>query len=106
MRLFGRRLLSLLAQQPLPGRRHQEALAEAHLLGQQYGAEMAERGVTLKDTVEAFIFFRKTVLDSATSSAWGRILELADRVLVGATESHQDQHSSERRSGPRRKSGV
>ena len=106
MRLFGRRLLSLLAQQPLPGRRRQEALAEAHLLGRQYGAEMAERGVALKDTVEAFIFFRKTVLDSATSSAWGRILELADRVLVGVTESHQDQPYSERRSGPRRKSGV
>ena len=91
MRLFGRRLLSLLAQQPplKPGR--QEVLSEAHLLGRQYGSEMEERGVTLKETIEAFIFFRSMVLESATSDSWNRILELADRVLVGVTEAFQDR---------------
>lgn len=91
MRLFGRRLLSLLAQQATPRHRRPEVLAESHLLGREYGAEMAERGVPLKDTVEAFIFFRTMVLDSAAPRAWSRIIELADRVLVGVTESYQER---------------
>ncbi|MEK7806542.1 MAG: helix-turn-helix domain-containing protein [Chloroflexota bacterium] len=90
MRLFGRRLLSLLAQEAIPRRRRLEVLGESHLLGREYGAEMADRGVPLKDTVEAFIFFRTMVLDSAAPRAWGRIIELADRVLVGVAESYQE----------------
>lgn len=92
MRLFGRRLLSLLLQSASGGasrRRRQEALDESLMLGHEYGAEMAERGVSLKDTVEAFIFFRSMVLDSAKSRSWEQILELADRVLVGVVESYQ-----------------
>lgn len=92
MRLFGRRLLSLLLQ-GLPQRRasgrRQEVLAEALMLGHEYGAEMSERNVPLKDTVEAFIFFRTLVLDSTGNRTWGPILELADRVLVGVVESYQ-----------------
>lgn len=92
MRLFGRRLLSLLVQ-GLPQRRasgrRQEVLAEALMLGHEYGAEMSERGVPLKDTVEAFNFFRTLVLDSTSSASWGPTLELADQVLVGVVESYQ-----------------
>ena len=90
MRLFGRRLLSILAQQPLTRQRRQGALEESYLLGREYGTEMADRGVTLKETVGAFIFFRNLVLDSAASDSWSRILELADRVLLGVTESYQN----------------
>jgi excisionase family DNA binding protein len=93
MRLFGRRLLSLLLQESPPRRRRQEALDESLMLGHEYGAEMAERGVSLKDTIEAFIFFRSIVLDSANSRSWGQILELADRVLVGVVESYQKRVS-------------
>lgn len=91
LRLFGRRLLSLLVHPDVSGqRRHrQEALAESHLLGQEYGAEMADRGVPLKNTVEAFVFFRTMVLDSADPQVWGPMLELADRVLVGMVEGYQ-----------------
>jgi len=45
--------------------------------------------VSLKDTIEAFIFFRTMVLDSADPRVWGQILELADRVLVGLVEGYQ-----------------
>ncbi len=94
MRLFGRRLLSILAQhQPLTRQRRQGALEESYLLGREYGTEMSGRGVTLKETMEAFIFFRNMVLDSASSNYWGRILELADRVLLGVTESYQNRAS-------------
>jgi excisionase family DNA binding protein len=93
MRLFGRRLLSLLVQEPYPRRQRQEALAESHVLGKEYGSEMAERGVTLTNSLEAFVFFRSMVLESVEPKAWTRVLELADRVMVGLAESYQ-KHSS------------
>ena len=90
MRLFGRRLLSLLLQEPGPRRRRQELLEEARMLGREYGTEMSERGVSLKDTIEAFVFFRTMVLDSTNSGAWNRIIEASDRVLVGMADSYED----------------
>ena len=89
MRLFGRRLLSLLMQEPGPRRRRQELLDEARLLGQEYGSEMSERNVALTDTVEAFVFFRTMVLDTAPADSWSRILETSDRVLAGVCSSYQ-----------------
>jgi len=100
MRLFGRRLLTLLAQDPSNRPRRHEALTEAYLLGRQYGAEMAEKDVGLKDTVEAFIFFRTLVLESAAADSWSRILEVADRVLVGLTESFEERLSGANGSAP------
>jgi excisionase family DNA binding protein len=93
MRLFGRRLLSLLMQES-PRRRRQEALDESLMLGHEYGAEMADRGVSLKDTTEAFIFFRSMVLDAARPGSWSQVLEMADRVLVGVVESYQKRMAS------------
>lgn len=93
MRLFGRRLLSLLMQES-PRRRRQEALNESLMLGHEYGAEMADRGVSLKDTTEAFIFFRSMVLDAARPGSWSQVLEMADRVLVGVVESYQKRMAS------------
>jgi hypothetical protein len=89
MRLFGRRLLSLLLQESGPRRRRQELLEEANLLGREYGTEMSERGVGLTDTVEAFFFFRTMVLDSTGRGSWARILEASDRVLLGVAASYQ-----------------
>lgn len=91
MGLFGRRLLSLLVQEPPLRRQRQAAMAESHILGREYGTEMADRGVSLTDTLEAFVFFRSMVLESAGSRAWSRILEVADRVMLGVAESYQDR---------------
>jgi hypothetical protein len=49
---------------------------------------MADRGVTLKDTVEALIFFRTIVIDTVGTRDKNRVLELADQVLLGIVESH------------------
>ncbi len=97
MRLFGRRLLSLLLQETGPRRRRQELLEEAHLLGREYGTEMSERGVTLKDTIEAFVFFRTMVLDSTNPGSWTRIIEAADRVLVGVADSYEKSGEKSKR---------
>ena len=101
MRLFGRRLLSLLLQESGPRRRRQELLEEAHLLGREYGTEMSERDVTLKDTIEAFVFFRTLVLDSTNPGSWTRIIEAADRVLVGVADSYEK--SGEKSAGKSKK---
>ena len=89
MRLFGRRLLSLLLQEAGTRRHRQELLAEARMLGQEYGSEMVEREVALTDSVEAFVFFRTMVLDGAPAPAWSRILETSDRVLAGLCAYYQ-----------------
>ena len=89
MRLFGRRLLSLLLQESGARRRRQELLEEAHLLGREYGTEMGERGVILTDTIEAFVFFRTMVLDSTNPGSWSKIIEAADRVLLGMADSYE-----------------
>tara|TARA_B100000749_G_scaffold249256_1_gene213681 strand:- start:41 stop:535 length:495 start_codon:yes stop_codon:yes gene_type:complete len=91
MRLFGRRMLTLLVHEPQVRRQRQEALAESNVLGREYGAEMSEKGVSLKDTLEALVFFRSMVLDSADPKSWSHILELADRVMVGVAESYENQ---------------
>ena len=88
MRLFGRHLLSVLLQESTPRRRRQEALAESLILGREYGSEMADRGVTLKDTIEALIFFRNIVIDTVSTRDKNRVLETADQVLLGIVESH------------------
>ena len=91
MRLFGRRMLSLLVHEPQVRRQRQDALAESNVLGREYGTEMSEKGVSLKDTLEALVFFRSMVLDSADPKSWSHILELADRVMVGVAESYENQ---------------
>lgn len=84
MRLFGRRLLLLLLQEPRPWRHRQRLLAEARMPGQEYVTEPLERNVALTDTVEAFVSFRNMVLDSAPSNTWSTILETSDKALAGA----------------------
>ena len=91
LRLFGRRLLSLLAQQGPVRPRRRQVLTEAYLLGREYAAEMAGRSAPLKETVEAFFFFRTMVLDLAEPRSWNRILELADQALMGVIESYQER---------------
>ena len=88
MRLFGRHLLSVLLQESAPRRRRQEALAESLILGREYGSEMTDRGVTLKNTVEALIFFRNIVIETVSTRDKSRVLVLADQVLLGVVESH------------------
>lgn len=93
MRLFGRRLLSLLLQEPPPRKasgRWQETLAEARLLGREYGSEMAARGVAMPEAVAAFTFFRALAFDAANARSWPTLLELTDRALLGLVEAHQE----------------
>ena len=90
MRLFGRRLLSLLLQSRLDGRsrRRGETLTETHMLGHEYGSEMAARGVPLTDTVQAFLFFRQAVVESVQPEQLRQVVEISDGVLLGLVDAY------------------
>ncbi len=90
MRLFGRRLLSLLLQNGLQGRsrRKGETLSETHMLGHEYGSEMAARGVPLTDSVQAFLFFRQAVVDAVQPERLRQVVEISDRVLLGLVDAY------------------
>ena len=97
MRLFGRRLLSLLLQTRLNGRgrRRGETLSETHMLGHEYGSEMAARGVPLTDSVQAFLFFRQAVVDAVQSDRLPQVIEISDRVLLGLVDAYSARQPSQ-----------
>ena len=90
MRLFGRRLLSLLLQEGLNGRgrRKGETLSESHMLGHEYGTEMADRAVSLSDSVQAFLFFRQAVVEVVQPERLRQVIEISDRVLLGLVDAY------------------
>ena len=90
MRLFGRRLLSLLLRDNLQGRsrRRGETLSETHMLGNEYGSEMAARGVPLTDSVQAFLFFRQAVVEAVQPERLRQVVEISDGVLVGLVDAY------------------
>ena len=90
MRLFGRRLLSLLLRNDLEGRsgRKGETMSETHMLGHEYGSEMAARGVPLTDSVQAFLFFRQAVVEAVQPDRLRQVVEVSDGVLVGLVDAY------------------
>ena len=89
LRLFGRRLLSLLVRAGLEPRRGRQAREEALVLGKEYAQEMTRQGVSFKDVVEAFIFFRNNVMESSPQPGRRRVAQLADLVLLGLADSYE-----------------
>ena len=97
MRLFGRRLLSLLLQnhRHAPGsRRKDETLSETHMLGHEYGSEMADRSVPLTDSVRAFLFFRQAVVETVPPEQLPHVVEMSDRVLVGLVSAYDSRRNA------------
>lgn len=103
MRGLGQRLLGLLMQ--YINRRDDDGrfLAEARGVGGSYGAQAHEAGASLHDTVEAFLFFRRsftrlaqplpgmaqpTDLDEAALLS-GRIDRFMDAVLLGLIDGYE-----------------
>ena len=93
MRLFGRRLLSLLLQSRVndSSRRKGEALSETHMLGHEYGSEMAARGVPLTDSVQAFLFFRQAVVEAVPPEQLPQVVEISDGVLMGLVDAYNSR---------------
>ena len=96
MRLFGRRLLSLLLQNHRhgPSRRMDETLSETHMLGHESGSEMADRSVPLTDSVRAFLFFRQAVVETVPPEQLRQVVEMSDRVLVGLVSAYDSRRNA------------
>ena len=104
LRPLGRRLVALAAdclEKRLRGSRLTE---EARAIGREYGLELARDGVALRDAVEAFTFFRRS-LDETTqqlahdadlsvedaAATWEQVAGLADLVLLAMIDVFESQ---------------
>lgn len=106
LRVLGRRLVTFVADY-LSGRGRRGGRAEAREIGHEYGREMARAGLSLRQMVEAFTFFRrsldqttrqvaqKTGLSPAeTLARCEQVMTLADEVLLGMAESLEERQSA------------
>jgi excisionase family DNA binding protein len=106
LRPLGRRLVGLLSQYVGRRSRRQALLHEARKIGEQYGRELADAGVSLSHAVEALLFFRKNLDEAARqvdqrrhsvsaedlSELREQIVSQADQVLLGLTSAYDDYY--------------
>lgn len=99
MRLLGRRLLSIAADHSAQPRLRAGLLEEARLIGDEYGAAMTRSGVALQDALQAFVFFRSFLLETALGSVsggvgepyglWRSVEALTDQMLISMAAHYQ-----------------
>ena len=105
-RRWGQRTFQLVIEYVAASKRseRQLLLEEAERMGGLYGSEASQAGLTLAETVEAFLFYRSPVLDAITGHLRRRSAEVADvtsafheanaaidRVLVALVASHRER---------------
>ncbi|MGI8553173.1 MAG: helix-turn-helix domain-containing protein [Dehalococcoidia bacterium] len=113
-RPLGRRLVDL-ASECLRKRTGRSRLTEeARAIGREYGQELARDGLPLRDAVEAFTFFRRSLGETTrqlaqrenlsaeeASNAWEHVSSLADVVLVSMMEALDGTGRREQLAGDR-----
>ena len=92
MRFLGRRLLSIASDYAVQRRSRQDLPEEAQLIWEEYGAEMMRQRISLRDALEALVFFRTYLLEAAfgqtagatgdPSNLWRSVNFLADQMLL------------------------
>lgn len=106
LRLLGRRMVDL-TMRFLSGRTERDALVlESHEIGQQYGRYSARAGLSTVQALEAFLFFRRPVIQAVTryieeenvsTRRAARVLNdlsaFMDEVLLTTLAAHQE-HSA------------
>lgn len=101
---MGRRLLTLASEYLTWGRERPRILEEARAIGGEYGVESARHGLSLKDALEAFLFFRSAIdnicKDMAQRQELSReqVLEMGrhinmfmDKVLLATVASYESE---------------
>lgn len=104
LRFLGRRLMTLVTGYLSRRGRRSALMAEVRTTGREYGAELAQSGVTIGQAVEAFAFFRRSLFQAAEQGlqkqgvsvrealvACDQIMNLADEVLVGIAEAYESK---------------
>lgn len=106
LRSLGQRLVTLVPEYLDRGSRRTRLMEEAREIGHQYGSEFADKGLPVRDAVEAFIFFRKGLDDAAIELAhrsnlsvdeavevWELMAGLADQILLAMADAYEDERS-------------
>lgn len=112
LRLFGHRILTLASDFALGHGKKHTLLAEARLVGEEYGQETARLDLPLEHAVQAFAFFRNSLVESLQeappqedSSAsvyrtWRQVNTITDEVLQGIIHSYDRHYVAEKISQP------
>jgi excisionase family DNA binding protein len=111
MRELGQRLLGVLIQYVKRRDEEERFLDEARAVGMNYGAEARAAGVSMYDTVEAFLLFRNVhahyavplppVTHASDMAEWmdihGRVDRFMDTLLLGVVAGHERGDGSDSR---------
>lgn len=104
-RRWGQRTFNLVIEYVAAGKRAERALllGEAEKMGALYGAEASKAGLSLAETIEAFLFFRTPVLEAIAAHLRRRAADVndvtaafreasaaIDQVLVALVNSHRE----------------
>lgn len=103
MRPLGRRLVALVSEYLSRGARRTDLLDEAKEIAREYGRILVRDGLSLRDAVEGFTFFRKMLDETAMEEAqknelsgekaielWELLTNLGDQVLISIAESYEE----------------
>ena len=103
MRPLGRRLVSLVSEYLAKGARRGNLMDEAKEIAREYGRLLVRDGMSLRDAIEGFTFFRKTLDETAMEEAqknelttdkalelWELLTNLGDQVLISIAESYEE----------------
>lgn len=103
LRPLGRRLVALVSEYLTKGAKRTRLAEEAREIGHEYGRELARDGMSMRDFVEAFTFFRKSLDETAMEVAqkgdlsseeavevWELLSNLADQVLLAIAEAFDE----------------
>jgi excisionase family DNA binding protein len=103
MRPLGRRLVSLVSEYLAKDALREPLLEEARGIAREYGRQVARDGLSFRDTLDAFVFFRKTLDETAMEEAqkaemtvdkalelWELLSTLEEQMLLSMAESYED----------------
>ena len=111
---YGRQLLNLVISYITEPSKREETIKLVHNTGSDFGEELAKQGLSLVDSLEAFILHRDPVVNSATHLLKRRealneraveaiplVTHIMDEALVSLVAAHQGSHSTTRTNGKR-----
>ena len=111
---YGRQLLNLVISYITEPSKREETIKLVHNTGSDFGEELAKQGLSLVDSLEAFILHRDPVVNSVTHLLKRRealneraveaiplVTHIMDEALVSLVAAHQGNHSTTRTNGKR-----
>lgn len=103
LRPLGRRLVSVVSEYLERGSNRTRLSEEVQEIGHEYGRELANEGLSMREFLEAFTFFRKGLDDTAMEvsrqnelpveeavEVWELLSNLADQILLAMAEAYEE----------------